>query len=104
MLCDCGISDWNGAPVWGCVALSTSTLYVYDVRCGDAPCEDGKVCLVDETESNPPTCVDAPANCTVDNTFCSSGCGEQVAEAAGMDYVNCRASSVGAGVTVEPSG
>jgi hypothetical protein len=103
MLCDCNIPDWNGAPIWGCSAFSTSTLYVYDLSCGDAPCDDGKVCLVDETESSPPTCVDAPAACTVDDTFCDTGCGEQVAEAAGMDYVSCRASSAGAGVTVAPS-
>lgn len=103
MLCDCSIPNWDGNPIWGCVAFSTSTLYVYDLSCGDAPCGEGKVCLVDETESSPPTCVDAPADCAVDDVFCSSGCGEQVAEAAGMDYVSCRASSAGAGVTVSPS-
>lgn len=102
-ICDCPLADWEGMPISGCVAFGfPGSLYVYDLDCGDAPCEEGNVCLFDETGANPPTCVAAPDGCTVDDTFCEADCEQQVAEAAGMDIVSCRASSVGAGVTVTP--
>jgi hypothetical protein len=60
------------------------------------------VCLVDDSETNPPSCVAAPDGCTIDRMFCGGDCPEQVATAAGMDYVGCQASSAGVGVTVTP--
>lgn len=101
-LCDCGVSDWQGSPVYGCAAFVPPTLYVYDMSCGDAPCADGMVCLMDDSETNPPSCVAAPEGCAIDNMFCKTDCAEQVATAAGMDYAGCKASSAGVGVTVRP--
>jgi hypothetical protein len=101
-LCDCAISDWKGSPITGCVALGTSTLYVADLSCGDAPCAAGMVCLIDDSEAKPPSCVAAPAGCAIDNMFCAADCAKQVAMAANMEYAGCKASSAGVGVTVRP--
>lgn len=101
-LCDCAISDWKGSPITGCVALGTSTLYVADLSCGDAPCAAGMVCLIDDSEAKPPSCVAAPAGCAIDNMFCQADCAKQVAMAANMEYAGCKASSAGVGVTVRP--
>jgi hypothetical protein len=60
------------------------------------------VCLVDESETKSPSCVAAPGGCTIDDMFCGGDCPEQVATAAGMDYVGCKASTAGVGVTVKP--
>jgi hypothetical protein len=101
-LCDCHASSWNGSPIYGCSAFVPPTLYVYDMSCGDAPCAAGMVCLVDDSETKPPSCVAPPDGCTIDNMFCKGECAKQVATAAGMDYAGCKASSVGVGVTVRP--
>lgn len=101
-ICDCGISDWEGSPVYGCSAFVPPTLYVYDLSCGAAPCAEGTVCLIDDSETDPPACVAAPDGCAIDNMFCAGDCPEQVATAAGMTYAGCKASSAGVGVTVRP--
>jgi hypothetical protein len=60
------------------------------------------VCLIDDGEAKPPACVAAPVGCTVDKMFCDADCAKQVATASGMEYVGCKASSVGVGVIVRP--
>jgi hypothetical protein len=101
-VCGCNLPNWKGAPISGCVGFVPPTLYVYDLSCGDEPCAAGMVCLIDDSEAKPPSCVAAPAGCTIDNMFCAADCAKQVAMTAGMEYAGCKASSVGVGVTVRP--
>ncbi|HEX2876129.1 MAG TPA: hypothetical protein VHP33_32985 [Polyangiaceae bacterium] len=101
-VCGCNLADWKGSPISGCVGFVPPTLYVYDLSCGDAPCAAGMVCLIDDSEAKPPSCVAAPNGCTIDKMFCDADCAKQVAMTAGMEYAGCKASSVGVGVTVRP--
>jgi hypothetical protein len=101
-VCGCNLPNWKGAPISGCVGFVPPTLYVYDLSCGDAPCAAGMVCLIDDSETKPPSCVAAPSGCAIDNMFCAADCAKQVAMTAGMEYAGCKASSVGVGVTVRP--
>jgi hypothetical protein len=102
-VCGCNLADWNGSPVFGCLGVVPPALLVYDLRCGDAPCAAGMVCLIDESEAKPPSCVAAPNGCAVSKTFCrGSVCATDVAMAAGMEYADCKASDLGVGVTVRP--
>jgi hypothetical protein len=101
-VCGCNLPNWKGSPISGCVGFVPPTLYVNDMSCGDAPCAAGMVCLIDDSEAKPPSCVAAPAGCTIDNMFCAADCAKQVAMAANMEYAGCKASSAGVGVTVRP--
>ena len=101
-VCGCNLADWRGAPITGCVGFVPPTLYVTDLSCGDAPCAAGMVCLIDDSEAKPPSCVAAPEGCAIDRTFCAADCAKQVAMTADMEYAGCKASSAGVGVTVRP--
>lgn len=99
----CSCPSIEGAPITGCVATNPPDVTAATANCGDAPCAQGEVCLVDRSGTNPRTCVPLPNGCIVDTEFCDSGCPAQVAEAEGLTYSTCKLVADQAGVYVEPS-